>query len=207
MIRKIDDDLLLKLKSEGVEQKEIAKRFNCSGAAVSKRLRRLEQINPPASLTKLTDKQQKYALSVASGKTQTQAALDSYECSSMDSAKNIGSRLARDPDVRVAIYDLMSQEGITRRHRISRLKEHINCPDRAASLKALDMSFRLDGLYVEKVEISEIFNITHELKRVEEIDIGIKKMELELTKLKAKQLKGKSDDLPDDVNNMTKEKN
>jgi hypothetical protein len=53
----------------------------------------------------------------------------------------------KDPDVKTAIKDLLASEGLTRRYRIRRLKDHINNRDPNVSLKGLDMSFRLDGGY------------------------------------------------------------
>lgn len=50
------------------------------------------------------------------------------------------------------LVDLMAQEGIPRRTRVARMKEHILGRDSAASCKMLDLSFKLDGSLVERVE-------------------------------------------------------
>ena len=58
------------------------------------------------------------------------------------------------PDIGLAIQDLMAQEGITRRRRIQRLRDMIECPDLSVAGKGLDMSFKLSGDYSpERIEI------------------------------------------------------
>ena len=153
MARKTDDNIILKLLSEGKMQKEIAEHFNVSGAAISKRVKKLLN-KKPESFEKLTMKQQKFALSIVEGKTRTQAALDPHDCSSLDSAKNVGSQLMAKPDIQTAVADLMQEEGLTRRYRVQRLKNHIDHKDPNVSLRGLDQSWKLDGAYApQKVEI------------------------------------------------------
>jgi predicted transcriptional regulator len=148
-MRKINDTELLTLKDQGMPQKEIAQHFGVSDAAVSKRLKRLKPL--PESLNKLADKEQQFAIEVAGGKTQTLSALSAYECSSMAAAKTIGSQLMAKPDIQVAVGDLMQEEGLSRRYRVRKLKQHIDALDPNASLKGLDQSWKLEGLYAEKI--------------------------------------------------------
>ncbi len=138
------NDLLEKLK-QGKTQKEIAADLNVSPAAICKRLKRL--LPPPPSLTNLTVKQQKFCMEVSKGQTATQAALNSYDAGSRESAKVIGSQLLAEPDIKMAIQDLMDHHGLTRSYRVQRLKNHVDHRDPIVSLKALDMTFKLDGGY------------------------------------------------------------
>ena len=143
--RKIDDDLLLKMLKDGKPQKDIAEHFGVSPAAISKRLKRL--LPPPKSLENLTDKEKRFAIEVASGRTQTQAALNSFDVSSRESAKVIGSNLMARPEVKMAVSELMDYHGLSQSYRIKKLKVHVDNMDPNISLKALDQSFKLDGSY------------------------------------------------------------
>jgi hypothetical protein len=104
----------------------------------------------PDSLERLTQRQQKFAIAIAEGKTQTQAALDSHECSSLDSAKSMGHQLMQKSDIQIAVAELMQEEGLTRRYRVQKLKTHIDHSDPNVSLKGLDQSWKLDGAYKEE---------------------------------------------------------
>ena len=151
MTRKTDDTKILQMLKEGKSQKEIAKFFNVSPAAICKRVKKVRKaLKIEKSLEGLTDKQKKFCLEVSLGKTKTQAALNSFECSSLDSAKTIGKELMRKPDIQTAVAELMQEEGLTRRYRVQRLKSHIDHPDPNVSLKGLDQSWKLDGSYTEK---------------------------------------------------------
>jgi predicted transcriptional regulator len=113
MARKTDDNIILHMLEKGKLQKEIAEHFGVSPAAICKRVKKLLD-RKPDSFERLTEKQQKFALAIAEGKTQTQAALNSHECSTLDSAKNIGSQLMARPDIQTAVAELMQEEGLTR---------------------------------------------------------------------------------------------
>ena len=84
------------------------------------------------------------------GKSQTQAAMESHDCSTLDSAKNLGSQLMARPDIQMAVAELMQEEGLTRRYRVQKLRTHIDHPDPNVSLKGLDQSWKLDGAYKEE---------------------------------------------------------
>ncbi|MBI3755394.1 MAG: terminase small subunit [Deltaproteobacteria bacterium] len=144
-MRKIDDKKLLEMIKQGKLQKEIAEHFKVSPVAVCKRLKRL--LPPPKSLENLTAKEKKFAIEVSRGKTATQATLASYEVSSMNSAKVMGSQLMNKPEIKMAIEELMEWHGLTRSYRIKKLKEHTENRDPGVSLKALDMSFKLANEY------------------------------------------------------------
>jgi hypothetical protein len=147
-MRKINDKKLMSMVKAGTLQKDIAAHFGVSPAAICKRVKRLSPA--PGSLDCLTEKEQRFAIEKAKGKTQTQAALASYDCSSLDSAKNIGSQLMRKPDIQTAISDLMEYHGLSRSYRIGKLKTHVDSPDGQLSLKALDQTWKLDGSYLEE---------------------------------------------------------
>ena len=151
MIRKTDDNIILQMLREGKSQKEIAEHFEVSPAAICKRVKKINAVlRVEKSLEGLTDKQKNFALAIAEGKTQTQAALDSHECSSLDSAKNLGSQLMARPDIQTAVAELLQEEGLTRRYRVRKLKGHVDHVDPNVSLKALDQSWKLDGAYKEE---------------------------------------------------------
>jgi DNA-binding Lrp family transcriptional regulator len=147
--RKTDDNVILQMLREDKPQKEIAEFFGVSPAAICKRVKKLMD-KKPESFENLTDKEQKFALAISEGKTQTQAALDSHECSSLNSAKSMGYQLMQKPDIQTAVAELMQEEGLTRRYRVQKLKGHIDHPDPNVSLKGLDQSWKLDGAYTEK---------------------------------------------------------
>ncbi len=146
--RIINDDTLLEMLKDGRTQKEAAEFFGVSAAAVSKRLRRLTPL--PDSFENLSEKEKKFALEIAEGKSQTQAAFDSFEVSSRASAKALGNQLMKKPSVNAAIAELMDWHGLTRSHRVQRLKNHVDNVDPNVSLKALDQSWKLDGAYQEE---------------------------------------------------------
>ena len=148
-MRKTDDNVILQMLREGKTQKEIAEHFNVSGAAICKRVKKLLN-KKPESFENLTEKEQRFALAISEGKTQTQAALDSHECSSLDSAKSMGYQLMQKPDIQTAVAEIMQETGLTRRYRVQKLKGHIDHPDPNVSLKGLDQSWKLDGAYTEK---------------------------------------------------------
>lgn len=148
-MRKTDDTVILKMLREEKNQKEIAKHFGVSGAAICKRVKKLLG-SKPKSFENLTEKEQKFALAIAEGQTQTNAALKSYDCSNRDSAKSLGTQLMAKPDIQTAVAELMQEEGLTRRYRVRKLKNHVDHQDPNVSLKALDQSWKLDGAYTEK---------------------------------------------------------
>jgi predicted transcriptional regulator len=146
--RKIDDDVLLEMLNQGKMQKEIAEHFGVTPVAVCKRVKRL--LPSPESVLdkhKLTDKEKAFCIEKAKGKTNTQAALASFECSTMKTAKSVGSELMQKPEIQMTIEELMNSKGLTKGYRIGRIKEHADSRDPNVSLKAIDMANRIDNLY------------------------------------------------------------
>jgi phage terminase small subunit len=146
-MRKTDDETILRMLKENHTQKEIAEHFGVSPAAICKRVKRLEVY--PKTLKELTPKEQRFAVSVAQGMSQTKAAIDSYETSSMASAKSLGSQLMKKPKIDAAISELMEYHGIGRSKRVQVLGKHVFNRDPNVSLKALDQSWKIDGSYRE----------------------------------------------------------
>jgi phage terminase small subunit len=146
-MRKTKDETILKMLEEGHTQKAIAKHFDVSPAAICKRVKRLSAY--PKTLKELTPKEQRFAVSVANGMSQTQSAINAYETSSMASAKSLGSQLMKKPKIDAAISELMEYHGMGRHYRVQKLKEHLDSPDPVISMKSLEISFKADGTFRE----------------------------------------------------------
>jgi hypothetical protein len=183
-IKKINDNELLSLfrnaeNKRGI-QKKLADHFKVSPVAIHKRLKRI--LPKPQSLDKLTVKEQKFVVAVAEGKSKTQAAMDSFDVSSRESAKALQNTLLQKDDIQFAINELMDIYGLTRGYRINKLKSHVDHVDPGISLKALDQSWKLDGSYAAEKHIVEVDYkaITMEIKQ---IDIEINRLENELKRI------------------------
>ena len=154
-VRKTDDNVILQMLNEGKSLHEIAKHFDCSPNAIWKRKQIILPPPEPEAFSKLTAKQKKFTLAIADGKSQQNAALISHDCKSKESADAMGHQLMQRSDIQTAIQEIMQQEGLTRRYRVRRLKSHIDHADPNVSLKGLDQSWKLEGLYTERLEISQ----------------------------------------------------
>lgn len=148
MARIFSSEQLQELLDKGMTQKQAAERLGVSPAAVSKRMKRL----PPPSFSKLTPKERKFVEGRAKGLSQTEAALQAYDVSSRESAKALGHTLSKMPDINAALADLMEYHGIGRSSRVQKLAEHIESRDSQTSLRALDLSFKIDGSFKERQE-------------------------------------------------------
>ena len=143
--RKVSDEQILNLHEQGFNQSQIGEALGVSNVAIHKRLKRILVM---ANLERLTPKEQKFCLAVSEGKSRTRAALEAYDCSSIDSAKALQNTLMGKEEVQATISALMDAHGLTRSHRIRILKGHVdNKTDPHVSLKALDMSFKLANDY------------------------------------------------------------
>jgi len=175
----LDTKLLLQMREEGRTLKEIASHFNVSFQAISQRLKLLQGYSMPASLDMLTEKERKFAVAVAGGKSQTQAAFDAYDVTDRVSAKAIGHKLMKDEGVKAAVTDLMEMEGLTKKSRVKRLKEIVYHKDPHASLKALDQSWKLDGSYAPLKVVTMNFEYADMVKRKREILAEMEELESE----------------------------
>ena len=151
--RKIDDDQLLDLLGKNRQQKEIAKILGVSEPAISKRIKKL--LPSPESLHGLTFKEQRFVIEKAKGNTATQAALMSFDVSSIESAKVIGSQLLARPGIKAAISDLMEYHGLSPSYRVGRLKTHCDSRDPHVSIKAIQEANKMDGQYAPTKVINE----------------------------------------------------
>jgi predicted transcriptional regulator len=174
----LNSEELLRMYREGIPQKDIAKHFNVTPAAICKKLKRL--LPPPKSLENLTEKERKFAIEVSKGSTQTQAALKAFECGSLQSAKTIGSQLLDKEKIKMAIDELMYLHGLTRSYRIQRLKQHVDHTDPTVSLKGLDLSWKLDGSYAPEKHINLNVDYAALSKELAEIEAQIAVLEEEL---------------------------
>ena len=139
---------LVRLNAEGLTQRQLAAHFNSSIPAVCKALAKVRRnTGRPAILENLTAKEESFVIEIASGKNQTQAAMAAFECTSLSSAKAIGSRLANDPEIAEAITAVLNAEGLGTRVLVRRLRDHVRNDDPQASLRAVDMSLKLHGAY------------------------------------------------------------
>ena len=150
-MRKTDDNIILKMLEEGHTQKQIAEHFDVSPAAICKRVKRLEAY--PHGIKELSPKEQRFVMSIAEGKSQTQSAIDAYEVSSVASAKALGSQLMSKPKIGAAVAEWMDYHGLDKSYRVLKLRKHVDNRDPNVSLKALDQSWRLDNSYSETVHV------------------------------------------------------
>jgi hypothetical protein len=151
---KINQDEMSAMLKGGKSQADCARHFRVSEAAICKARKRLKAAEIPASMEALTEKQRLFTLNLASGMNATESALAAYECASRDVAKTLGCRMQKDPDVTLALTDLMAQEAIPRRRRIQRLRDLIESKDLSAVSRGLDMSWKLEGAYApERVQV------------------------------------------------------
>lgn len=147
-MRKTNDEEIQRMYfQEGQTKRAISKSFGVSEQYIGKRLKQLEAFRLPDSFQKLTVKQKKYALARVEGKSKTDSAMEAYDTKDRTSAKALGHTLGNDPDITLAITDLMAQEGLTRRYRVKRLKDMVDCNDLNICGKGLEMANKLSGEY------------------------------------------------------------
>lgn len=162
-MKRIDDSKLTELLKQGKSYREIGEELGVSGAAVCKRVKKLGLLELPESVNLLTEKERNFCLAVASGQSRTNAVMQAYEVKNRESAKALQNTLMKNPEIQTAIADLMEYHGLTRSYRIQKLKKHIDAHDPNVSLKALDMSWKLDGNYApEKHQVASI-NLTYKI--------------------------------------------
>jgi DNA-binding MarR family transcriptional regulator len=153
-MKKINDTELIQMIESGKSQKECAEHFGTSPSAINQRLKKLDSFNLPESFNNLTKSRKSFVLAKLEGKNNAEAAKESYNVTSNDSAKNIGSRLMKEPEVNIAMRDIMAQEGIPKRRRVQRLRDLIEAPDLGIVAKGLDMASKLTGDYApQQVDI------------------------------------------------------
>jgi len=144
---KINPELLLKMVEKNIPRPDMAARFGCSEAAISKRLKRLTSAPAePLKLDNLTPKEKTFVVAVASGESQTNAALKAYDVSSRQSAKALGHTLMGNQEIKEALAEIRDRE-IPIEHLIKRLRQHVDSKDSVTSLRAVDMGLKLHDAY------------------------------------------------------------
>ena len=153
-MKRTNDKEILEMLREGKQQKEIARHFGVSPSYICKRVKLLLPHDEPQSFKNLTEKEKRFVIEKARGKTNLEAAMKSFDVTSRESAKVLGSNLMDKDTIKFAIDEIMAQEGMGTRYRVRRLRSCLEHPDPHVTLKALDQSWKLDGSYAaEKVEI------------------------------------------------------
>lgn len=144
---KINTELLLKMVEGKASRRDMAARFDCSEAAISKRLKRLTGAPAePLKLDNLTPKEKTFVVAVASGESRTNAALKAYDVSSRQSAKALGHTLMGNQEIKEALEEIRDRE-IPIDHLVKRLRQHVDSKDPATSLRAVDMGLKLHNAY------------------------------------------------------------
>lgn len=148
--KRINDEMLLQMIQEHRPQKEIARIMKVSEPAISRRLRKL--LPQPESILNrhdLTETQKRFCLKKVQGLSNSRAVIQSgFNVSSPQSVKSVATQLMRKEKIKKTITELMEECGLSKRYKVQRLKTHIdNSVDGNISLKALDMSFKLDSSY------------------------------------------------------------
>jgi len=147
-------------RGEVPDQEHLAKELGISAPGLCQRIKRLKRFQPPESFARLTPQQREFCLNRAEGMTSKAAAERAYGCSSPGSAKSIGSKLLRDPDIGMAIADLMHTAGIGRRRRIERLRYVIEQDDPSVVVRGLDLAARMAGdLQPQQIEIYSLAEV------------------------------------------------
>ncbi len=192
--RKINDDELLDMiDNQNVPKMAAARHFGVSLTAINKRLKKLKMYDPPGSFKKLTAKKQKFVIGILQEKTQTQAAMDSFEVTSRDSAKVIGSQLISQPDIQMAIEDykasnaeIMETIGITRPRVFKRLSGIIDSKDNNTSLKGIETAGKFAGWFApDKVLVTRDFDLESEMIESNKLEEEIRELSEHLALLKA----------------------
>jgi len=151
-MRKIQsDEEILQLSEQGMTGTALAKHYGVSEAAISKRLKRLRQQAPPESFTRLSEKKRKFAVCLSQGMTQTDACMQSHDVVDRNSAKSLGHKLATDPDISTCVTDLLMQAGIGKRTRSEQLAKMVLSADLGIVGRGLELSYRLDKSFDERV--------------------------------------------------------
>ncbi|MRS01864.1 hypothetical protein EG832_01315 [bacterium] len=109
--------------------------------------KRKKQLQIPEPFAILTQKEQSFVMGISEGKSQTAAARDSFDVSNGDSAKSLGYTLMKNPEILEAITAILDSEGLTHRVLVRKLKTHVDAPDPAVSLKAVDLGLKLHDAF------------------------------------------------------------
>ncbi len=190
--RKINDSKFAKLVEQGKSDKEIAKIFGVSHVAVWKRRKKLYPpalpLPMPKSFEVLTPMEKRFVMEKAKNAnlSNTEIAMRTTESKSREVAKSVASEIMARPRVQVALNDLLDTY-LPQEDRIKKLSEHVKARDPGISLKALDLSWKLDGSYApeKRVDITMGYAELLKLRRGELAAIGeeIERMKSDLANM------------------------
>lgn len=159
----VSDEVLIKLSLEGKLRSEIAREVGLTFMAVDKRLKRLDNEIKKARIIKesgITVEEGEFCKKLVSGHGYGPAMVAANPNLSPISARSIGEKLFKErSDIKAVIRELMELKGIGLSRRIERLGEHVEAKDPGISLKALDMSFKLDGSLISEVHTQTTVNV------------------------------------------------
>jgi len=177
--RKTNTREVFELHDKGWTLGKIAAHFKCSKPNICRMLKRVYPDPEPEYLQKLTERQRNFVRAKISGKSNTQAAMETCDVKDRSVARVVGFDLAHHPDVDKAIQEILQEEGLTKRYRVRRLKSHVDHRSPDISLKALDQSWKLDGAYLEKHLVATV-NFGDLFKSFEDVKEAKRKLEEEL---------------------------
>ena len=148
-MKKVDDEKLIEMLEQNIPQKEIASYFGCAESYITKRKKRLlgPNMGELETFSGLTDQQKRFVIAKAEGQTNVQAVTNSYEVTSKESAKSLGTQLMQNPAIQKSLTELMNIHGLTKEDRIKQLRKLVYHNDGNISLRALDQTWKLDGSY------------------------------------------------------------
>jgi DNA-binding Lrp family transcriptional regulator len=153
---------IVRLKVEGKSLRDIAKELGVSVPAIHKRVRKLDGEIKKAVVIKesgLSEGEVKFAQAVINGDSLRSAAMNVRQDLLPGALSNYATELSRRTDIRKLIRELMEASGIGLRARVGKLAEHVNNMDATTSLKALDMSFKLDGSLINDNHTETTVNV------------------------------------------------
>ena len=155
-MKKVDDEKLLEMLEQKIPQKEIAALFGCAESYITKRKKRLlgPNIDELETFSSLTDQQKRFVLAKVEGQTNVQAVTNSYEVTSKESAKSLGTQLMQNPAIQKSLTELMNIHGLTKEDRIKQLRKLVYHNDGNISLRALDQTWKLDGSYAPEQNVN-----------------------------------------------------
>lgn len=141
----ISETELLTLIESGMLQKDVAATLGCSPAYVSKVMKKIRKRDRCSrELEPLSPEKRDYVLHRLSGKSKADAAAESFNVTTRQSAAQTGYAVEKAPDVQRALTEIMAEEGLSRRSIIRRLADHVHQEeDRPTSLKAVRLSAEL----------------------------------------------------------------
>lgn len=137
--RKVPLKELKKLLDSGLNQKQAAEQLGFSERSVCLAVKKLNKLSP---MFELSEKEQTFVQAMAKAPSQTEAAMQAFDCGSRDSAKVIGSQLMARPDIRDAFAAWMEFKGCGRERRAEKLAQFIEDPDPSVSLRALEIGMK-----------------------------------------------------------------